>query len=143
MVRMLLSPTGTMAIQVKHFDAPGETPVRVAVRPLPVDAGDFRLRHKTTDRRFYDRARQEDGAFETIFVDGEGLLTEGSRTNIFVERHGRLLTPRASRGLIPGILRAKLLDEGKAEEADLTPADIANGFFVGNIVRGLIPAQLI
>ncbi len=143
MVRLLLSPTGTMAIQVKNYEAPRETPVRVAVRPLPVDSGDFRLRHKTTDRRFYDRARQEDGAFETIFVDGEGHLTEGSRTNIFVERHGRLLTPRASGGLIPGILRAKLLAEGKAEEADLTPADIANGFFVGNIVRGLIPAQLI
>ena len=142
MVRLLLSQTGTMAIQVKNYEPPRETPVRVAVRPLPVDASDFRLRHKTTDRRFYDRARQEDGAYETIFVDGDGKLTEGSRTNIFVERHGRLLTPRASGGLIPGILRAKLLDEGKAEEADLTPADIANGFFVGNIVRGLIPARL-
>ena len=142
MVRLLLSPTGTMAIQVKNYEAPNETPVRVAVRPLPIDASDFRLRHKTTDRRFYDRARQEDGAYETIFFDTDGRLTEGSRTNIFVEQHGRLLTPRASRGLIPGILRAKLIDEGKAEEADLTPADLANGFFVGNIVRGLIPARL-
>ena len=142
MVRLLLSPTGTMAIEVKHYEAPAETPVHVAVRPLPVDASDFRLRHKTTNRRFYDRARQEDGAYETIFVDGEGQLTEGSRTSIFVERHGRLLTPRASRGLIPGILRAKLIDEGKAEEADLTPSDLANGFFIGNIVRGLIPARL-
>ena len=142
MVRLLLSPTGTMAIQVKNYAPPSETPVRVAVRPLPIDASDFRLRHKTTDRRFYDRARQEDGAYETIFFDTDGRLTEGSRTNIFVEQHGRLLTPRASRGLIPGILRAKLIDEGKAEEADLTPADLANGFFVGNIVRGLIPARL-
>ncbi len=142
MVRLLLSPTGAMAIQVKRRERPGETPVRVALRPLPVEASDFRVRHKTTDRRFYDRARQEDGAYETIFVDGEGKLTEGSRTSIFVERDGRLLTPPKSRGLIPGILRAKLIDEGKAEEADLTPDDLSNGFFVGNIVRGLIPAKL-
>ncbi len=143
MVRLLLSPTGTMAIQVKRYSPPSETPVRVALRPLPVESSDFRLRHKTTDRRFYDRARQEDGAYETIFVDEAGQLTEGSRTSIFVERDGRLLTPPARRGLIPGILRAKLIDEGRAQEADLAPDDLADGFFVGNIVRGLIPARLV
>ena len=142
MVRLLLSRTGAMAIQVKPLEEPAETPVRVALRPLPVDPADFRLRYKTTDRRFYDRARQEDGAFETIFVDPEGQLTEGSRTSIFVERDGQLLTPPADRGLMPGILRAKLIDEGKAEERDLTPEDLKAGFFVGNIVRGLIPAKL-
>jgi para-aminobenzoate synthetase/4-amino-4-deoxychorismate lyase len=40
-------------------------------------------------------------------------------------------------------LRAKLLDEGRAEEAELTPADLAGGFYIGNMVRGLIPARLI
>jgi len=142
MVRLLLSRTGSMAIQVKPFEEPRKTPVAVALRPLPVEPDDFRLRYKTTDRRFYDRARQEDGAYETIFVGPDGKLTEGSRTIIFVERDGKLLTPPVVRGLIPGILRAKLIDEGKAEEADLTPDDLAQGFFVGNIVRGLIPARL-
>jgi para-aminobenzoate synthetase/4-amino-4-deoxychorismate lyase len=142
MVRLLLSPTGTMAIQVKHREKPPRAPVLVALRPLPVPSSDFRLRHKTTDRRFYDQARREDGAYETIFVDSDGQLTEGSRTSIFVERDGKLLTPPASHGLIPGILRAKLMDEGKAEEAELTPADLSDGFFIGNIVRGLIPARL-
>ncbi len=54
MVRLLLSRTGAMAIQVKRYDDPDELPVRVAVRPLPVDPSDFRLRYKTTDRRFLD-----------------------------------------------------------------------------------------
>lgn len=142
MVRLLLSRTGSMAIEVKRFDEPAETPVRVALAPLPVAPSDFRLRHKTTDRRFYDRARQQNAAFETIFVDPDGRLTEGSRTTIFVERNGKLLTPALERGLIPGILRGKLIDEGRAEEADLTPADLAEGFIIGNIVRGLIPAKL-
>ena len=142
MVRLLLSPTGAMAIEVKRFEEPAATPVTVALRLLPVDPSDFRLRHKTTDRRFYDRARKADGVYETIFVDPDGRLTEGSRTTIFVERDGKLLTPAAERGLIPGILRAQLIDEGRAEEADLTPADLDGGFFVGNIVRGLIPAKL-
>ena len=142
MVRLLLSRSGAMAIQLKPFADPEELPVRVAVRPLPVDPGDFRLRYKTTDRRFLDLTRQQAGEFETIFVDPDGQLTEGSRTSLFVERDGKLLTPPLSRGLMPGILRAKLLEEGKAEEAELTPADLETGFFIGNIVRGLIPAKL-
>jgi para-aminobenzoate synthetase/4-amino-4-deoxychorismate lyase len=142
MVRLLLSRSGAMAIQVKPYDDPTELPVSVAVRPLPVEPDDFRLRYKTTDRRFLDLARQREKAYETGFVDPEGMLTEGSRTSLFVERDGRLLTPPLSRGLMPGILRAKLIEEGKAEEAELTPADLEAGFFIGNVVRGLIPAIL-
>ncbi|HEU4956361.1 MAG TPA: aminodeoxychorismate synthase component I [Sphingomicrobium sp.] len=142
MVRLLLSRSGAMAIQAKPYDDPEQLPVRVAVRPLPVDPSDFRLRYKTTDRRFLDLARQREDAYETIFVDPDGQLTEGSRTSIFVEREGRLLTPPLSRGLMPGILRAKLIEDGKAEEAELTPADLQNGFYIGNVVRGLIPARV-
>jgi len=142
MVRLLLSRTGAMAIQVKPYEDPAELPVPVALRPLPVDPSDFRLRYKTTDRRFLDQARQSEEAYETVFVDPEGKLTEGSRTNIFVERDGKLLTPPLERGVLPGILRAKLIEEGRAEEADLTPGDLPGGFYIGNIVRGLIPARL-
>jgi para-aminobenzoate synthetase/4-amino-4-deoxychorismate lyase len=142
MVRLLLSRTGAMAIEVKPFDDPPETPVPVALAPLPVDPSDFRLRYKTSDRRFYDRARRDGGAYETIFVDPDGQLTEGSRTSIFVERDGKLLTPPLARGLMPGILRETLIEEGRAVEASLTPADLSDGFYVGNIVRGLIPAKL-
>ena len=143
MARLLLSPSGTMAIQLKSYDDPETVPVRVALRQLPVERSDFRLRYKTTDRRFLDLTRQQAGEYETIFVDPDGQLTEGSRTSIFVEREGRLLTPPLSRGLMPGILRAKLIEDGQAEEAELTPADLEAGFYVGNIVRGLIPAQLV
>jgi para-aminobenzoate synthetase/4-amino-4-deoxychorismate lyase len=59
-----------------------------------------------------------------------------------VEREGKLLTPPASRGLLAGVLRAKLLDEGRAVEADLKPSDLEGGFMVGNMIRGLIPARL-
>ena len=142
MVRLLLSRSGAMAIQVKPYDDPEDVPVTVALRPLPVDPSDFRLRYKTTDRRFLDIARQEEKAWETVFVDPDGQLTEGSRTSVFVERDGKLLTPPLSRGLMPGILRAKLIDEGRAKEAELAPTDLSGDFYVGNIVRGLIPARL-
>jgi para-aminobenzoate synthetase/4-amino-4-deoxychorismate lyase len=110
--------------------------------PLPVAGEDFRLRHKTSDRAFYDRARQDAGVFEVVFEDEAGFLTEGSFTTLFVPKNGKLVTPPLSRGLLPGILRKRLLDAGEAEEGDLVPADLARGFYVGNAVRGLLPAVL-
>ena len=110
--------------------------------PLPVDAADWRLRFKTSARGFYDAARTASGTFEVLFVDAAGFLTEGSFTNLFVPRGDVLVTPPATRGLLPGVLRATLLAEGRAVEGDLRPADLADGFLIGNSLRGLIPARL-
>jgi len=143
-VRLLLAPSGAIAIESAQLPSPPDAPVTVAVTPLPVDPADFRLRHKTSDRGFYDAARIASGAFETIFIDADGRLTEGSFTSIFVARDGILLTPLlAGHGLLPGILRAELLARGEAIEAELTVGDLADGFFIGNALRGLIPAQLV
>ena len=114
-----------------------EGAVPVAIRPRKVAPRDFRLAHKTSDRRIYPRA---DGAFETIYVDAEGCLTEGSFTSIFVERDGKMLTPPLSRGILPGVLRAELIETGRAAEAELTPGDLKDGFFIGNALRGLVSA---
>lgn len=140
-VRLLASRQGNYAIEVRPLASPKE-PVQVAIAPLPVAPDDFRLAHKTTDRSFYDQARRAAGAFETIFTDPDGFLTEGSFTSIFLKRDGVLLTPPLSRGLLPGILRAELLEQGRAVEADLRPEDLAQGFCIGNTARGLLRARL-
>ncbi|WP_310468246.1 aminodeoxychorismate synthase component I [Sphingomonas sp.] len=140
--RLLLSPTGTMAIEVKPIDEPAPGPVEVKLCPLPVATDDARLRHKTSERGFYDDARTASGAFEVVFTDPEGFVTEGSFTNVFVDRGGTLVTPPLSRGLLPGILRASLVDSGKAMECDLIAADLADGFYIGNMLRGLLRARL-
>ena len=72
MLRLLLSPKGTMAIELKPIPEVPHQPVEVAVRPLPVTADDVRLSHKSTARAFMEAARRDGGKFETIFVDPEG-----------------------------------------------------------------------
>ena len=139
-VRLLLSQSGALAIEIAPLPPPPAVPVPVAIAPLPVSVADFRLRHKTTDRGFYDDARLASGAFEVAFTDPQGFLTEGSFTALFVARGDMLVTPPLARGLLPGVLRDSLLTTGRAIEGDLTPADLDNGFFIGNAVRGLIPA---
>jgi para-aminobenzoate synthetase/4-amino-4-deoxychorismate lyase len=142
-LRLALSRAGCIAIELRPLDPVPDGPVAVAIADLPVAPDDFRLRHKTSDRAFYDRARGASGAFEVLFRDPQGFLTEGSFTSLFVEQGGVLLTPPLARGLLPGVLRARLIDEGRAREADLTEADLASGFLIGNAVRGLVRARFI
>jgi para-aminobenzoate synthetase/4-amino-4-deoxychorismate lyase len=144
-LRLLLSRRGELALEAAPLPPPIEGVAECVALPLPVVPGDWRLRHKTTDRGFHEDAlaiAREQDAREALLVRDDGLVTEGSFTNVFVERDGVLLTPPASLGLLPGILRAELLADGRAEEAELTLADLADGFFIGNALRGLIPARL-
>ena len=140
-LRLRLSSTGEVAIETSELiDLPNG--VQVVLAPLPVDSADFRLRHKTTDRAFYDKAREASGCDEVIFCDRDGFINEGSFTNVFARRDGKLVTPPLSRGLLPGVLRRRLIETGEAVEGDLTQDDLREGFFIGNSVRGLVAAEL-
>ncbi|MFL6844928.1 MAG: aminodeoxychorismate synthase component I [Allosphingosinicella sp.] len=141
-LRLRASASGALAIEARALPEMPDGPVDAALAPLPVASEDFRLRHKTSDRGFYDEAREQAGTFEVVFVDEEGFVTEGSFTNVFVQREGRLLTPPAHRGLLPGVLREALIEEGRAVEAELRAEDLDRGFLLGNAVRGLIAARL-
>ena len=144
-VRLLAARSGAIGIDVQDIGEAWLEPARSIVLPLPVDPGDWRLRHKTTDRGFYEdgqRVAQDRGAQEALFVREDGLLTEGCITTLFVERDGIMLTPPASLGLLPGVLRQSLIETGEAREAELRIEDLENGFLLGNAVRGLMKAQL-
>ena len=139
-IRLMVSQHGAQAIEIWPLE--DVTEWRVGVVPLPVDAGDFRLRHKISDRAFYDDARRgRPDCDEVVFVGRDGLLTEGSITALFVECDGQFLTPRLETGLLPSILRRELIEAGKAKEADLRIEDLSDGFWVGNSLRGLIRAN--
>jgi para-aminobenzoate synthetase/4-amino-4-deoxychorismate lyase len=145
-VRLVLARSGASALEVAPLPATADGPVQCAVLPLPVDEGDWRLRHKTTDRGFYNDAlglAYAAGAGEALLVRDDGLVTEGAITSVFVERNGKLLTPPAVLGLLPGVLRRSLLEDGRAVEAELTLGDLIEGFLIGNAVRGLQPAALL
>jgi para-aminobenzoate synthetase / 4-amino-4-deoxychorismate lyase len=145
-LRLVASRGGAYSLELGPLPEPLSGPACCAVLPLPVDPGDWRLRHKSTDRGFYEAglaAAKAAGADEALFIRDDGLLTEGCITNLFVEQDGRLLTPPLRLGLLPGVLRQSLLNEGRAVEAELKLEDLEHGFLIGNAVRGLIPAVLL
>ncbi|HWY14690.1 MAG TPA: aminodeoxychorismate synthase component I [Rhizomicrobium sp.] len=144
-VRLTLHEDGMMCAGAEPFVA-SRVPWRFAISPRRVSSRDPLLRHKTSRRELHDsehaRLAASLGCDEVLFLNERGELTEGSRTNIFVEIGGTLLTPALTAGLLDGCLRRELLDEGRCFEAPLTSADLdrAERVFLGNSLRGLIPA---
>ena len=141
-LRLLLSRDGAVAVERGPLPPRTQEPVAVELAPLPAFRSETQLRHKISDRRPYEDARAQSQAYETIFVDDDGFLTQGSFTNIFVRRGDVLLTPPIARAILPGVLRAELLAGGRAREHELRPGDLADGFLIGNALRGLIDARL-
>jgi len=113
-------------------------PLHWTFRPAEwrTNSGDALLRHKTSWRELYDQPHPD--CDELVFCNERGELTEGARSNLFIRRGDVLLTPPLEAGLLPGVLRAELMAQGRAREAVLTPDDLDGEVYLGNSLRGLI-----
>jgi para-aminobenzoate synthetase/4-amino-4-deoxychorismate lyase len=118
--------------------------MKIALSPHPVNSENPFLCHKTTFREVYEQARAAcPEADEVLLINERGELTEGTFTNLMLEKDGALLTPAATSGLLPGTLRAAWLENGSLREARLYPSDLesADRIWLINSVRGRIPAE--
>jgi para-aminobenzoate synthetase/4-amino-4-deoxychorismate lyase len=147
-LRLALSPSGAFSVQHAPL-APLAEPVRVLLAPDATQSDDLFLHHKTSIRTRYDAAWRDAearGAFDTLFFNERGELTEGGRSNVFVRVDGRWLTPPLSSGILPGVMRAVMLDDPQwhASEAVITRAmlDAADEIVVCNALRGAMKATL-
>jgi para-aminobenzoate synthetase/4-amino-4-deoxychorismate lyase len=143
-VRLLLDRDGSARIECRPLDA-SATPsfLRVAWAPEPVDSQDPRLRHKTTDRAPYARARAvHPDADDVIMYNTSGEATESTIANLVVERDGRWVTPPLHCGLLAGTFRAELLARGEIEEETVPVAALRSidKFWLINSVRRWMPA---
>jgi para-aminobenzoate synthetase / 4-amino-4-deoxychorismate lyase len=143
-VRLTLDEKGRFAASAEPLE-PNPALWKFTLSPERVDSSDVFLRHKTDWRDLYERESRRvarKGIDEVLFLNERGELTEGSRTNLFIRRKGRLVTPPISCGLLNGILRGKLLESGDCMEEILYPPDLdtAEEIFLGNSLRGLVPA---
>lgn len=107
------------------------------------------LYHKTTRRQLYDEHHlkaQNAGLYDYLFVNERDEITEGSITNIIVYCAGKYKTPPVSSGLLPGIMRKKLLSDAfpDLQEEVVKVADLkrAEAIFVCNSVRGVVQVRL-
>jgi len=140
-VRVLLACSG--AVKVTH--APVAKPAnggKITVSSIRVFSGDRFLRHKTTCRQLYNQQHEQairQGYEETLFLNERGEVTEGSISNVFIEKDGRWFTPPVACGLLPGTYRRHLLETmPEAVEKILRLEDLtsANAIYICNAIRG-------
>jgi branched-subunit amino acid aminotransferase/4-amino-4-deoxychorismate lyase len=143
-MRLVLRPGGAIETSTAPFAPEPEGKIwLVSIAATRFDSRDPLLRHKTTRRDLYEKAlAAARDADEVVFLNERDEVCEGARTNIFVERDGALLTPPVSCGLLPGVLRADLLAQGKAQEKVLRLYDLCGEFLLGNSLRGFLRARV-
>ena len=90
------------------------------------------------------------GVDDAILLNTRELLAEGSTSNLFLIRAGRLLTPRVADGALPGITRGAVMELADAagfgiRELSLTMDDLrhADEAFLTNSVGGVMPLVLV
>jgi para-aminobenzoate synthetase/4-amino-4-deoxychorismate lyase len=141
-VRLLLNPGGQITLSHTEITT-DSSPLKIRISPHRTCSDDVLLRHKTTLRNFYDRhyaQAREDGFDEVLFLNERGELTEGAISTLFLNLGGQLLTPLLTSGVLPGILRRRILaTRPEAREAVVTIDDLraADSVLLGNSVRGL------
>ena len=140
-IRLLVSRTGQINIGAAEYRPvdPG-TPLELALAGEPIDVADPFLYHKTT----YHPVRSRFPAGDILLWNGRGEVTETSIANVVIEKEGRKLTPPVESGLLAGVFRGRLLDNGEIEEAVVTIDDLraADRIFLINSVRKWVPAVL-
>jgi para-aminobenzoate synthetase/4-amino-4-deoxychorismate lyase len=119
--------------------------LRLALAEEPVDRHDVFLYHKTTNRETYERARaSRPDADAVILWNTSGDITEATEANVVVDIGGRKVTPPIDCGLLPGTLRAALIESGEVVEARISRADLehADAIWLVNSVRGWLSGAL-
>ncbi|CAB3639098.1 aminodeoxychorismate synthase component I [Paraburkholderia rhynchosiae] len=154
-MRLALSKSGATQITAAVLTPLADAMVGVLLATdhdfATTQANDLLLHHKTTHRAAYDRGWREaeaKGAFDTLFFNERGELTEGGRSNVFVKLAGRWWTPPLGSGVLPGVMRSVLLEDDaslQAAEKVLTQADVLNAeaLMICNALRGALAARII
>lgn len=145
-LRLTCDAEGRLLHTLTAFTATPE-PVLLALADRPIatrGAGAEFLAHKTTRRELYAGFAKPAEAFDVILWNEAGELTECSFGNLAVQIDGQWLTPPLAAGLLPGVLRAELLAQGRIREARLVREDLgrAEGLAFVNSLRGWLGAQL-
>jgi para-aminobenzoate synthetase/4-amino-4-deoxychorismate lyase len=148
-MRLDLSAEGLLSLKTAVIQDLEPAPVLWANDLLTDDttmySSDRLLGHKVTRRKLYDQAwlaAEKLGAFDALFVNEQGFVTEGGRSNVFIKKDGQWITPPLASGCLPGVMRSIILKDSKyqAIEKNISRFDVLNAEEVifTNALRGIV-----
>jgi branched-subunit amino acid aminotransferase/4-amino-4-deoxychorismate lyase len=107
-------------------------------------------RHKTLSAMSYAVAQQRAraaGADEALLIDADGHVLDAAGANVFLVSYAEgIFTPPASRPILAGLMRARVLAwRPDAAERDFTADELAgaDGAFLTNAVLGVVPLRAV
>ncbi len=141
-VRLVLNRAGAVTCTTSELEDREGAAVSLLLREEKVCADDRFLRHKTTHRALYDGALREvqaRGFADCLFRNTQEEVTEGAIHNVIARIAGEWITPPQKSGVLPGVYRRHLLQEGKVVERVLRLDDLlrAEAISICNSVRGM------
>ncbi len=140
-LRLVLSKDGSYTTTYKTLNP--NTTTKVTIAKTATNSKNPFLYHKTDNRYWYNESMEKIRAgevFDEIYLNERGEITEGARSNIVIEKDGKLYTPPVSSGLLNGIYRQSLnLEEKVLYKEDLLQAD---RIFCINSVREMVEVKL-
>jgi para-aminobenzoate synthetase/4-amino-4-deoxychorismate lyase len=145
-IRVLVSQDGAIVCEGIDLAAAPGGPLQVSLAAEPIDREDVFLYHKTTRREVYERARASRPDRDSVLLwNRDQEVTEALEANVVIELDGEKVTPPVECGLLPGTMRAELLDQGVIRERRVAVAELqrAEGLWLINSVRGWMPATLL
>jgi branched-chain amino acid aminotransferase len=138
-------PTAVVAVAPQ---APFPAAADVSVVPWPRNERGALTGLKTTS--YGDNAKalayaHDHGGAEAIFGNLAGNLCEGTGSNVFLVRGGRLITPPLSSGCLAGVTRALVLEWAGGEETDVPLAEFASAeeAFLTSTTRDVQPIRAV
>lgn len=141
-------PDGPVAIVAAAEQRPFPATTDVSIVPWPRNERGALTGLKTTS--YADNAKalefaHQRGGGEAIFGNLAGNVCEGTGSNIFFVRDGRLVTPPLSSGCLAGVTRALVLEWHGAEETDVPLAELtaAEEAFLTSTTRDVQPIRVV
>lgn len=148
-LRLLYDCDGLKSFSAEPYRLPpGELCVRLVSEPMPAFLLEL-FEHKFTNsplRIFYQAFINssalndlvcEQTPYDYLFMNADGIITEGARSNFYIECKGQLITSPLTAGVLPGTYRAALIEQG-AQVQPITGAMLqtADSFFITNALIG-------
>lgn len=137
-VRLRLTRTGEPLIEARPL-TPHAGAYRVHLAARAVDTDDVFLYHKTSRRGTYAGMLAGFPDYDDVLLfNRQSQVTESCIANVVVELNGELVTPPVHCGLLAGVYRRHLLEQGRIREKVITLADLPRCTRISliNSVRG-------
>ncbi len=142
-VKLTLSKNGRLEWEYQTIEPAATGDNFAPISSIRIESSNVFLFHKTTLRSWYDEASERirgGSCWDMIHLNKRDEVTEGARSNVFIQNGSTLFTPALQCGLLNGILRKRLLKSGRCTEKVISSRELfqADAVYCGNSVRGLV-----